>query len=78
MPFSFRVEAGLPVLGNIQRRAQGAAMAGHFVLHTRWHTLDRLKEYQRTAKAWYNSPGDQAVLRIRLQPSQGVGRFVTG
>ncbi len=93
-------------------------MAGYFVLHTRWHTLDRLKEYQRgaqaslaeygakslvydvrtevvegesdlvatvilefsdleTAKGWYNSPGYQAVLGIRLQSSEGIGRFVT-
>ncbi|MCP3988771.1 MAG: DUF1330 domain-containing protein [Actinomycetia bacterium] len=93
-------------------------MAGYFVLHTRWHTLDRLDEYQRgaqtslaeygakslvydvrpevvegesnlaatvilefadleTAKAWYNSPGYQAVLGIRLQASEGIGRFVT-
>jgi uncharacterized protein (DUF1330 family) len=93
-------------------------MAGYFILHTRWHTLDRLGEYQRgaqtslaeygakslvydvrpeivegesnlaatvilefpdlaTAKAWYNSPGYQAVLPIRLESSEGVGRLVT-
>jgi len=39
-------------------------MAGYFVLHTRWHTLDRLKEYQ-------------AVVGIRLESSDGIGRFVT-
>lgn len=93
-------------------------MAGYFVLHTKWHTLDRLGEYQQgaqtslaeygakslvydvrtevaegeselsatvilefadlaTAKAWYNSPGYQAVLGIRLESSEGIGRFVT-
>ncbi len=93
-------------------------MAGYFILHTKWHTLDRLGEYQagaqaalaeygakslvydtrpevvegdshlaatvilefsdlKTAKAWYNSPGYQAVLPIRLESSDGIGRFVT-
>jgi len=93
-------------------------MAAYFVLHTRWHTLDRLGEYQqgaqasfaehgakplvydthpevvegesnlaatvilefadlKTAKAWYSSPGYQAVVPIRLESSQGIGRFVT-
>ena len=93
-------------------------MAGYFILHTRWHTLDRLKEYQRgaqtslaeygatslvydvrtevvegeseltatvilefqdleTATAWYHSPGYQAVLGIRLESSDGIGRFVS-
>ncbi len=93
-------------------------MAGYFVLHTKWHTLDRLPEYQAgarsslaehggkslvydvrpevvegtselaatvilefadlaTAKAWYNSPGYQAVLPIRLESSDGIGRFVS-
>ncbi len=93
-------------------------MAGYFILHTKWHTLDRLSEYQRgaqsslaehgakslvydvrtevvegesalaatvilefrdlaTAKAWYNSPGYQEVLPIRLASSEGIGRFVT-
>ncbi|MCP5025466.1 MAG: DUF1330 domain-containing protein [Actinomycetia bacterium] len=93
-------------------------MAGYFVLHTKWHDLDRLREYQRgaqsslaeygakslvydvrpevvegeselaatvilefpdldTAKAWYNSPGYQQVLGIRLESSEGIGRFVT-
>ncbi len=93
-------------------------MAGFFVLHTRWHTLDRLREYQAgaqsslaehgakslvydvqpevvegsselaatvilefadlaTAKAWYNSPGYQEVLPIRLESSDGIGRFVS-
>lgn len=93
-------------------------MAGYFILHTKWHTLDRLREYQagtqaaleeygakplvydtrpevvegeshlaatvilefpdlKTAKAWYNSPGYQAVLPIRLESSEGIGRFVT-
>jgi len=93
-------------------------MAGFFVLHTKWHTLDRLGDYQQgartslaeygakslvydtrpevvegesrlaatvilefrdleTAKAWYNSPGYQAVLPIRLESSDGIGRFVS-
>jgi uncharacterized protein (DUF1330 family) len=93
-------------------------MAGYFVLHTKWHTLERLSEYQQgaqeavaeyggkflvydvrpeviegesehaatvilefadleTVKAWYNSPGYQKVLQIRLESSEGIGRFVT-
>ena len=93
-------------------------MAGFFVLHTKWHNLDRLADYQAgaqsslaeygakslvydvrpevvegsselaatvilefadlaTAKAWYNSPGYQAVLPIRLESSDGIGRFVS-
>ena len=93
-------------------------MAGYFVLHTKWHTLDRLGKYQQgaqaavaefggkflvydvrpevvegeselaatvilefpdleTVKAWYNSPGYQKVLKIRLESSEGIGRFVT-
>ncbi|MGI9612542.1 MAG: DUF1330 domain-containing protein [Acidimicrobiales bacterium] len=93
-------------------------MAAYFVLHTRWHNLDRLDEYQNgarsslaehgakslvydvkpevvegsseltatvilefadlaTAKAWYHSPGYQAVVGIRLDSSDGIGRFVT-
>ncbi len=93
-------------------------MAAYFILHTKWHTLDRLGEYQKgaraaiaehggrglvydvnpevvegeselsatvvlkfddleTAKAWYNSPGYQAVLGIRLASSDGIGRFVS-
>ena len=98
--------------------SDGEAMAGYFVLHTKWHTLERLSEYQQgaqqavaeyggkflaydvrpeviegeseyvatvilefadleTAKAWYNSPGYQKVLQIRLESSNGVGRFIT-
>lgn len=93
-------------------------MAGFFVLHTKWHTLDRLTEYQQgaqsslaeygakslvydvrpevvegsselaatvilefadlaTAKAWYNCDDYQAVLPIRLESSDGIGRFVS-
>ena len=26
-------------------------MAGYFVLHTKWHTLDRLSEYQQGAQS---------------------------
>ncbi len=91
-------------------------MAGYFILHTKWHTLDDLREYQagarktlqeagaesvvydvntevvegesafpatviikfeslEAAKAWYNSPGYQAVLGLRLASSDGVARF---
>lgn len=91
-------------------------MAGYFILHTKWHTLDDLAEYQKasrvsleeygarpllydprtevvegespfaatviiefddldTAKAWYNSPGYQAVVGLRLAASEGVARF---
>lgn len=93
-------------------------MAGFFILHTNWHTLDRLAEYQAgaqsslaehgakslvydvrpevvegssemtatvilefadlaTAKAWYNCADYQAVLPIRLESSDGIGRFVS-
>lgn len=93
-------------------------MAGFFILHTKWHTLERLREYQKGAQssiaeyggkglvydvhpevvegeselaatvvlefpdlesvtAWYNSPGYQAVLPIRLESSDGVGRIVS-
>ena len=92
-------------------------MAALFILHTKWHTLEHLKEYQagarttlaefgarqvaydpRTeiaegespltatvilefkdlepAKAWYHSPGYQAVLPLRLKSSDGIARFV--
>ena len=91
-------------------------MAGYFILHTKWHTLDKLREYQagartslqaagaesivydaktevvegesrfpatviikfeslEAAKAWYNSPGYQAILGLRLASSEGVARF---
>ncbi len=91
-------------------------MAGYFILHTKWHTLDDLSEYQagarktlqeagaesvvydvntevvegesefpvtiiikfesiEAAKAWYKSPGYQAVVSLRLASSHGVARF---
>ena len=91
-------------------------MAGYFILHCKWHTLDNLREYQEgakislaefgaesvvfdvktevvegesdysatvilkfddldTAKSWYNSPGYQAVVGLRLAGADGVGRF---
>ncbi len=93
-------------------------MAGYFILHTTWHTLEHLNEYQagaqttlqeygaesvvydvktevvegesdhratviirfedlETAKAWYHSPGYQAVLPLRLKSSEGVARFAS-
>ena len=30
--------------------SDGEAMAGYFVLHTKWHTLERLSEYQQGAQ----------------------------
>ena len=47
---------------NICVFGNGITMHGYFVLHTRWHTLDRLAEYQAGAQSAISKYGGRGIV----------------